>query len=164
MQPRKEFLPHCEETTTVYDYEFNKPVRLWYDWRYVGTFIITSTKETLHRPHKIVYEMDNVVTLLQFQWFHKSFKKNFGNFGFFYLMLFTSLCVLFWLFFVICNSSVAFCSFFCSIFSVTEFEVSELACDQQFQQLKCKISFQKPSFSKRNHFHFLVRCEPDLIP
>ena len=49
----------------------NKPVRLWYDWRYVGTFIITSTKETLHRPHKIVYEMDNVATLLQFQWFHE---------------------------------------------------------------------------------------------
>ena len=50
----------------------NKPVRLW---RYVGTFIITSAKETLHRPHKIVYEMDNVVTLLQFQWFHERFKK-----------------------------------------------------------------------------------------
>ena len=94
----------------------NKPVRLWYDWRYVGTFIITSTKETLHRPHKIVYEMDNVVTLLQYQWFHESLKKkNFGN-SVFYLMLSISLFVLFWFFFVICDSSVAFCSFFLLFF------------------------------------------------
>ena len=61
----------------------NKPVRLWYDWRYVGTFIITSTKETLHRSHKIVYEMDNVATLLQFQWFHESLKKKLWKFWFF---------------------------------------------------------------------------------